>query len=296
MDVGFVGLGAMGGPMARRLVSAGHRVTVSSRSRGPIDDALAVGMVDGGDPAGVVTASRITVVCVPDSPDVAGVLDAILPVLGPGRIVVDCSTIDPAVEREQHRRVAETGAKYLEAPVSGGPPGATAGTLTLMVGGDEATLDDARPALDPFAGRIVHCGGPGFGQTVKLANNLLAAAQMAATAEATALALKAGVDPAKLYEVLVHSSGDCFCVRTRLPVAGVVPDSPASHNYQGGFKTDLMNKDVGLALAAAAASDVPMPVTAIVRSLLTAASSSGFGEQDYSAVAKIVIGQAGLPT
>src|SRR5438067_2529800 len=168
MNVGFIGLGAMGLPMTRNLLAKGHKVTVASRSRGPVDAAVAAGAVDGGDPRGVADASDVTLLCVPDSPDVVAVVDAMLPALGPGKIVVDTSTIDPDVERAQHDRVGATGARYLEAPLSGGTVGAERGTLTLMVGGDEQTLERARPVLEAFAGLIVHCGGPGVGQVVNL--------------------------------------------------------------------------------------------------------------------------------
>ena len=217
-----------------------------------MERAVALGAIDGGSPAAVARASDIVILCVPSSPQVAEVVDAMLPELGAGTVVVDCSTIDPEVERAQHQRVTATGAGFLDAPLSGGTAGAERGTLTLMVGGDAATLETARPALEPFAGLIVHVGGPGMGQVVKLCNNLIYAAQMLATSEATALALTSGVDLAKFLEVLEHSTGDCVAVRTRLPVAGVVPESPASNGWRPGFMTDLMAKDLDLALAYAA--------------------------------------------
>ena len=294
MELGFIGLGAMGLPMTRHLLAAGHRVTVASRSRGPIDDAVGEGAVDGGSPAGVAAASDVVILCVPDSPDVVQVVGDLLGSLRPGAIVVDCSTIDPDVERAQHVRVAEAGGRYLEAPVSGGTAGAVKGTLTLMVGGEAATLDDARPALEPFAGKVVHIGGPGLGQVVKLCNNLLFAAQMVATAEATALALASGADVAKLHEVLVVSTGDCAAVRTRLPVAGVVADSPASNGWQPGFASALMAKDLDLAMAAGARAGVPMTATASARQLLTAALTAGYGREDFSSLAKVVFAAAGI--
>jgi 3-hydroxyisobutyrate dehydrogenase len=287
VNVGFIGLGAMGLPMTRNLLAAGHRVTVASRNRGPVDAAVTLGAIDGGGPAGVADQSAVILVCVPDSPDVVEVLDAMLPALDERHIVVDCSTIDPEVERRQHERVAATGARYLEAPLSGGTVGAEKGTLTLIVGGDAVTLEAARPALEPFAGLIVHCGGPGMGQVVKLCNNLIYAAQMVATSEATALARTSGVDMSKLHEVLTHATGDCVAVRTRLPVEGVVPDSPASNDWKPGFMTDLMGKDIGLALSYAASAGVPMPMTELARDALAAASEAGFGREDFSALAKI---------
>jgi len=294
VKLGFIGLGAMGLPMTRNLVQAGHQVTVTSRSRGPVDEAVSFGAVDGGTPADVAAASEVLVLCVPNSPDVVAVLDAALPGLAPGTIVVDCSTIDPDVERAQHVRVAGAGGRYLDAPVSGGTVGAQNGTLTLMVGGDAAVLEKARPALDPMAGLVVHVGGPGMGQVVKLCNNLIYAAQMVATAEAAALAQRSGVDMAKLLEVLVHSTGDCTAVRTRLPVPGVIPESPASNGWKPGFMTDLMAKDLDLALAYGAMAGVPMTTTAVARQALTAASTAGYGREDFSALAKVVLRLSGV--
>lgn len=295
MELGFIGLGAMGLPMTRHLVAVGHRVTVASRGRRPIEAALSFGAVEGASPAAVAAASAVVFLCVPNSPDVVTVVDGLLPALGPGQVVVDCSTIDPDVERDQHRRVEETGARYLDAPLSGGTAGAEKGVLTLMVGGSAGVLETVRPALDPFAGLVVHVGGPGMGQMVKLCNQLIYAAQMLATAEATALAARSGVDMAKLYEVLVHSTGDCVAVRTRLPVAGVVPDSPASNEWRPGFMTDLMAKDLDLALASAAKAGVPVVATATVRQALAAASTAGYGREDFSALAKVVLALAGVP-
>jgi 3-hydroxyisobutyrate dehydrogenase len=288
VKLGFVGLGAMGLPMTRHLVEAGHDVMVASRSRGPIDAAVAFGAREGDGPRAVVEASEITILCVPNSPEVVEVVDAAMPALGAGKIVVDTSTIDPAVERAQHERVTAAGAGYLEAPLSGGTVGAQKGALTLMVGGDAATLDAARPALEPFSGLIVHVGGPGMGQVVKLCNNLIYAAQMLATAEATVMAQRAGVDLAQLYEVLTHATGDCVAVRTRLPAEGVVPDSPASNGWAPGFMTDLMAKDLDLAIAYAASQGTPLFTSGVVRQVLGAASQAGYGREDFSALAKIV--------
>jgi 3-hydroxyisobutyrate dehydrogenase len=293
MRIGFIGLGAMGLPMTGHLLAAGHDVTVASRSRGPIDAAVALGAHDGATPRQVAEAAELIILCVPSSPQVAEVVDGMLAALGEGKTVVDCSTIDPDVERAQHIRVAATGARYLDAPLSGGTAGARNGVLTLMVGGDATTLEDVSPALSSFAALIVHVGGPGMGQVVKLCNNLIYAAQMTATAEATALAVKSGVDMHKLFEVLTHATGDCTAVRTRLPVAGVVPDSPASHGWEPGFMTDLMAKDLDLALAYAAAARVPMATTATARQMLAAAQEAGYGREDFSAVAKVVLASAG---
>jgi 3-hydroxyisobutyrate dehydrogenase len=294
MRIGFIGLGAMGLPMAGHLVTAGHEVTVASRSRGPIDAAVALGAVDGGTPRRVAEAAELIFLCVPNSPEVVEVVDDMLGVLGAGQTVVDCSTIDPEVERAQHARVSHTGARYLDAPLSGGTAGAHNGVLTLMVGGDADTLEDVTPALTAFARLIVHVGGPGMGQVVKMCNQVIYAAQMTATAEATVLAVQSGVDMDKLYEVLTHATGDCVAVRTRLPVPGVVPDSPASQGWAPGFMTDLMVKDLDLALGYAANAGVPMVTTTTARQLLAEAQGAGYGREDFSAVAKVVLAQAGV--
>jgi 3-hydroxyisobutyrate dehydrogenase len=294
MRIGFIGLGAMGLPMAGHLVTGGHEVTVASRSRGPIDAAVALGASDGGTPRRVAEAAELIFLCVPNSPEVVEVVDDMLGVLGAGHTVVDCSTIDPEVERAQHVRVAQTGARYLDAPLSGGTAGAHNGVLTLMVGGDAETLADITPVLNAFSRLIVHVGGPGMGQVVKMCNQVIYAAQMTATAEATVLAVQSGVDMDKLYQVLTQATGDCVAVRTRLPVPGVVPDSPASQGWAPGFMTDLMVKDLDLALGYAATAGVPMVTATTARQLLAEAQGAGYGREDFSAVAKVVLAQAGV--
>jgi 3-hydroxyisobutyrate dehydrogenase len=294
MKVGFVGLGAMGLPMTRNLLKAGHEVTVASRSRGPVERAISEGATDGRTLTELARASEVVILCVPNSPEVVEVVEGLLPGLQGGTIVVDCSTIDPDVERAQHEKVGATGARYLDGPLSGGTVGAEKGTLTVMVGGEAGTLDEVRGVLDAVAGLVVHVGGPGMGQVVKLCNNLIYAAQMVATAEATALAARSGVEMGKLLEVLLHSTGDCTAVKTRLPVAGVIPESPASNGWKPGFMTDLMAKDLDLALSYGARAGVPMTTTATARQVLTAASTAGYGREDFSALAKVVLAAAGV--
>jgi 3-hydroxyisobutyrate dehydrogenase len=294
MKIGFIGLGAMGLPMTRHLLTAGHDVTVASRSRPPIDAAVAAGAHEAGGPHDVVAASEITILCVPDSPDVIGVIDAALPTLGPGKILVDTSTIDPEVERAQHARVTAAGAAYLDAPLSGGTVGADRGTLTVMVGGDAMVLNAARPALDPFSALVVHAGGPGFGQIVKLCNQLVYAAQMLAVSEACALAVKEGVDLTVVHEVLTHSTGDCTAIRTRIPFAGVRPDTPASNHWKPGFMTTLMAKDIDLVVRESERAGVPASSAELVAPVLAAAVAAGYGREDFSALGKVVRKHAGL--
>ncbi len=289
MKVGFIGLGAMGLPMTRNLLANGHEVTVASRSRGPIDAAVEAGATDGGDPAGVARAGEVTVLCVPRDADVESVVGAMLQELGPGKVVVDCSTIDPDVERAQHERVGATSAGYLEAPLSGGGTvGAERGTLTLMVGGHPEALEAARPALEAFSSLIVHVGGPGMGQVVKLGNNLIYAAQMLATSEAFAMLAKSGADLVKAHQVYTHATADCVAVRTRVPFERVLPESPASNDWQPGFMTELMAKDLDLALTYAARTGVPLLSTALVRQVIGVAIADGFGREDFSAIGKVI--------
>ena len=294
-EVGFIGLGNMGRPMVRRLLDAGHFVHVHNRSPGPVEDMVAAGAVAAGSSTEVARRSDVVLTALPTPSDVDAVYGEMLAEARAGQLFVEHSTIRPSQARGWEAMLAKRGARYLDAPLSGGTAGAQRGTLTLMVGGDAAVLADTEPALEPFAGLIVHVGGPGMGQVVKLCNNLIYAAQMTATAEATALAAKSGVDMAKLLEVLTHATGDCVAVRTRLPVPGVVPDSPASNGWQPGFMTDLMAKDLDLAMAYAARTGVPVATTATARQLLTAASAAGYGREDFSAVAKVVLALAGAP-
>jgi 3-hydroxyisobutyrate dehydrogenase len=294
MRIGFIGLGAMGLPMTRHLLAAGHDVTVASRSRPPIDAAVAAGARDGGNPRDVVAASDVTLLCVPDTPDVIDVIDHALEAIEPGKIVVDASTIDPDAERAQHRRVRAAGGEYLDAPLSGGTTGAERGTLTVMVGGDATTLERARAAIEPFAGLIVHCGAAGDGQVTKLCNQMVYAAQMLAVAEAAALAVKERIDLGAFYEVLSHSTGDCTALRTRIPFEGARPDTPASNQWKPGFMTALMLKDVDLVLRACTAAGVPASSAAGVRRALQEAVDAGFAREDFSALGKIVRKHAGL--
>jgi 3-hydroxyisobutyrate dehydrogenase len=294
MRVGFVGLGVMGLPMARHLVEAGHDVTVASRSRPPVDAAVALGAVDGGDPAGVAGASDVVVICVPDTPDVLDVIAAMRPALRSGHVIVDCSTIDPDVSRQVSADLATLGVAYLDTPVSGGSVGAERGTLTLMVGGDAGALERARPALEAFSSLIVHCGDSGQGSVVKLCNNLIYAAQMQATSEAFSLGAKSGGDLRKAHEVITHGTGDCTAVRSRVPFEGVLPDSPASNGWKPGFMTDLMAKDLDIALAYAARLGVRLASTETARDTLARAQAAGYGREDCSAVGKVIRAESGV--
>lgn len=293
--VGFIGLGAMGAPMVANLCRAGYDLKVASRSRGPIEAAVALGATATEDLAALARSVSVLCICVPTSSDVDQVVSDLLPGLGAGTIVLDCSTIDPEVERELHERVAATGARYLDAPLSGGTIGAEAGTLTVMVGGDAAVLDEVRPVLGAVASTVVHVGGPGMGQVVKLCNNLIYAAQMVAVSEAAALAVASGADLERLVEVIEASSGNCVALQTRFPVPGVLEHSPATKGWAPGFATRWMLKDLDLALAWAATQQVATAFTAHAKDFHRAAVDNGSGGEDFSSVAKVVFRRSNLP-
>jgi 3-hydroxyisobutyrate dehydrogenase len=286
--VGFIGLGAMGRHMARNLLKAGFPVVVYNRSRPGIDAVVEVGGVAAADPRAVGEQVWLLALCLPNSPEVREVL------LGPrgalagmpaDGVVVDMSTIAPRAAQELAAACAERRVQYLDAPVSGGTVGAERGTLTIMVGGDPQAYERAQPVLQAVGKNLYHVGPSGMGQVIKLCNQLVYAAQMVAVAEAYAMGLRAGADPRLIYEILRRSTGNCTALETRAPVKGVVPDSPASNNWAPGFMTDLMLKDLGLALDAGRQSGVPMFVTAAVEQLHRIATNSGHGRQDFSAVA-----------
>lgn len=293
MQVGFIGMGVMGLPMAGHIIRAGHSVTVSSRSQGPVDQAVLLGATDGRNPAAVAAASDVIVLCVPDTPDVRQVVEALLPDLRPGAIVVDCSTIDPSVEADLHALVAGAGGRYLDGPVSGGSIGAQRGTLSVMVGGDASTLEEARPVLEAFSSLIVHVGGPGAGQVVKLANNLIYAAQMASVAEAFVMVNASGVSLEAALQVLSASTGNCTALQTRVPFEGVQPESPVSNDWKPGFATALMTKDLRLALAHGERMGVRMRATEMSHGLHAAAVDAGYGADDMASVGRVVRAEAG---
>ena len=294
MNVGFVGLGAMGLPMTRHLVEAGHRVTVASRSPGPVERAASFGAKDGVDPTHVAEASEVVILCAPElaAGRRGGRRDASFPRAGPDRGGLlhhrPRSVPGPAPEGGVDRRRLPR-----RTAVGRDCRSREKGSLTLMVGGDEETLEAARPALDPFAGLVVHVGGPGMGQVVKLCNNLIYAAQMLATAEAAALAVTSGVDMASSSRssptrpATASRSGPALGRRCRAGQPGVQRMDP-------GFMTDLMAKDLDLALAYAVGAGVSLETTKVARVAVEAASEAGYGREDFSAVAKVVFARSGL--
>jgi 2-hydroxy-3-oxopropionate reductase len=291
--VGFIGLGVMGRPMAGHLLKAGHHVVVFNRSRPPVDDLVKVGAVAGLSPADVARQSRFVITMVPDTPDVEAVIAGprgVLEGLAPGSVVIDMSSISPVATRRLALWVAEKGGTMLDAPVSGGEAGAKNAALSIMVGGDAAAFERARPIFDCMghADRIIHVGSePGSGQICKICNQVAIAGALAGVGEAFALARKAGVDPFRVRTALM---GGLASSR----VLDVYGERLLARNFTPGFRTRLYQKDLRIAGEAAASYQVAMPVAALVTQLVNALMAAGHGELDNSAIATVLFEMAGL--
>ena len=290
--IGFIGLGVMGRPMARNLLARGFSVVVHSRSRGPVDELVAAGAQAATTPADVARQSAIVVTMVPDSPDVEAVLegaDGVFAALAPGSLIIDCSTIAPAVARRLAARAAELGSAMIDAPVSGGEVGAKSASLSIMIGGDTSSVERARPVLEAMGNkeRIVHIGPSGSGQLCKVCNQMVIGGTLAAVSEAFALARKAGVDPARVRTVLLGG----FASSRVLDAHG---ERILNSNYVPGFRAQLFAKDLGIAAETLAEYQTPAPVAAVVQQLVTALVAAGHADADYSALATVLFDLAGL--
>lgn len=293
--VGFIGVGTMGRPMATNLIRAGHTLTVYDVVPAAVEEMARRGAVPAGSPREAAAAGDVVISMLPASPQVLAAmfgLDGAIEGLRPGACLIDMSTIDPGTTKRVAEAVAARGATMLDAPVSGSSSGAEAATLTIMVGGDAETFAARRGVLGAMGANVIHCGPIGMGETVKLANNLIAGVSMAAVAEGFALGVRAGADPNVLFEVISKSSGNCWTLQTRPPVPGLVPTSPADHDFAPGFMTDLMHKDLGLALAAGDELNVPLMLTALAHQLYAMTSAQGHGRKDFSAVGRMLAGFA----
>lgn len=289
MQIGFIGLGTMGLPMAHRLLGAGHVVHCSSRSPGPVRTLSAQGAVAHEDASEVIAVTEVAFLCLPDDVAVRSVLGrALAESVVRDRLVVDCSTVSPALEKALHAEVGLAGGSYLDAPVSGGPAGARAGTLAIMAGGDLAAFARAEPLLTTMGSWVRLVGGPGAGQVVKLCCQSVVGAQLLAIAESLELARRNAIDPAGLQGALEHSTADCVMARTRFPEPQVLPDSPASHGWRPDFMTSLMAKDVGLASETMAQSGIRATALDRLGELLAANIARGAGGLDWSSFAELL--------
>ena len=288
MHIGFLGLGHMGAPMARNLLKAGHRLTVFDPLPASVAALVEAGAQAADSAAAVARAGvEVIVTMLPAAAHVKAVYlgdDGLLAHVRPGVLLIDSSTIDPHSAREVATAAVRRGNPMLDAPVSGGTGGAAAGTLTFMVGGEDADFDRAQPLLACMGRNIVHCGGHGNGQAAKVANNMLLGISMIGVAEAMSLGVALGVDPQVLAGIINTSSGRCWSSDTYNPYPGVMDNVPAARGYAGGFGTDLMLKDLGLASEAARQARQPVILGALAQQLYQAFSAQGNGQLDFSAI------------
>jgi 2-hydroxy-3-oxopropionate reductase len=290
--IGFIGLGVMGKPMAGHLLKAGYPLVVHNRSRAAVDELAKAGARAATSPAEVVRAATIVITMLPDTPDVERVLtgpDGVLSAIQKGALVIDMSSISPVATERLAKLVAERGAAMLDAPVSGGEIGAINAQLSIMVGGDDAAFNRAKPILEKMgnAEKIVHIGKSGAGQVCKVCNQIAIGGALAGVSEAFALAKKSGVDAAKVRQALLGG----FAASRVLEVHG---ERMLTGNYKPGFRTKLYQKDLRLAKETAAASGVAIPGTAIVAQHVDALVASGGGDLDYAAIGTVLFKLAGV--
>ena len=277
----------MGGPMAANLVNAGYPVRgfdpVPAAQQAAADKGVTV--VDTG--AAAVQDADVVITMLPNGELVMRCYEEVLPAAAPGTLFVDSSTISVDDARTVHRQAAGKGFAQLDAPVSGGVKGAVAGTLAFMVGGQDDALEKARPVLEPMAGKVIHCGASGAGQAAKLCNNMVLAVQQIAVGEAFVLAEKLGLSARSLFDVITGATGNCWAVHTNCPVPGPVPTSPANNGFKPGFATALMNKDLGLAMAAVASTGASAPLGTHAAEIYSQFASA-HADLDFSAVIQML--------
>ncbi|WP_102141785.1 3-hydroxyisobutyrate dehydrogenase [Mycobacterium hubeiense] len=287
--VAFLGLGHMGGPMAANLVAAGHTV----HGFDPVPDLKAVAEAKGAKvfDSGAAAAAEADVVMtsLPNGGIVKACYAEVLPAAPKGTLFIDTSTISVDDARAIHAQALEQGHAQLDAPVSGGVKGATAGTLAFMVGGETDAVERARPVLEPLAGKIIHCGASGTGQAAKLCNNMVLAVQQIAIGEAFVLAEKLGLSAQSLFDVITGATGNCWAVHTNCPVPGPVPTSPANNDFKPGFATALMNKDLGLAMDAVRSTGSQAPLGSHAAEIY-AKFAADHADKDFSAVIEMLRG------
>jgi 3-hydroxyisobutyrate dehydrogenase len=290
MKIGFVGLGNMGAPMALNLLKAGHDLAVFDLSTQAVQQLVDAGAKKADSPKAAASGAAVVITMLPAAAHVRSVLagnDGVLAGVSPGAAIVDSSTIDPASVKEFAALAQQHGCVLVDAPVSGGTGGAAAGTLTFMVGGSDAAYEQVKPVLAAMGKNIVHCGDTGTGQVAKICNNLVLGITMAGVAESMALGEALGIDPKVLGGILNTSTGRCWSSDTYNPFPGLIETAPSSRGYTGGFGTDLMLKDLGLATEAAKSAKQPAFMGALAQQLYQAMSSRGDGKLDFSAVIRL---------
>jgi 3-hydroxyisobutyrate dehydrogenase len=294
LRIAFLGLGHMGRPMALNLLKAGHSVT----GYDPVDavrDSLAKdGIVPRPSIAAVVNEAQVVVSMLPTGAHAREAYlgaDGVCANAPSGGLFIDCSTIDVDSARAIEKAVTGRGFAMVDAPVSGGTGGATAGTLTFMVGGADGAFARAEPVLQAMGKTIVHTGGPGTGQAAKICNNMVLGISMIAVSEAFALADKLGLERQALFDVASKSSGQCWSLTTYCPVPGPVPTSPANRDYAAGFTAAMMLKDLRLSQAAAQTAGAATPLGAAAAALYTLFVNEGEKDTDFSGIFKMIAGE-----
>ncbi|MEG3146328.1 3-hydroxyisobutyrate dehydrogenase [Sphingomonas sp. RT2P30] len=283
--VAFIGLGNMGGGMAANLAKNGHDVRAFDLSAEALDKAEAAGCLPVESAAAACDGAEAVVTMLPAGTHVETVYnDSVFGVAPPSAILIDCSTIDVATAKRVGEAALVKGLTMVDAPVSGGIAAANAGTLTFMVGGSAEAFARAEPFLSDMGKAVIHAGGSGAGQAAKICNNMLLGAEMIATCEAFALAGKLGLDLQKFYDIASVSSGQSWSMTSYCPVPGVGPETPADRDYQGGFATALMLKDLRLAMGAAKDAGADTPMGARAAELYEAFAAAGHGGLDFSAI------------
>jgi len=288
--IAFLGLGNMGAPMAVNLVKAGHAVQGFDLVDAAKTAAAASGVAIAPSARAAVSKADVIVTMLPAGKHVLMSWSDFLPVAPKGALIIDCSTIDVESARKAHEAGAAAGAFTLDAPVSGGVGGATAGSLTFMCGGSPEAFAKAKPILEHMGKRIVHCGGAGAGQAAKICNNMILGATMIVTSEAFALAEKLGLEAQALFDVASTASGQSWSLTSYCPVPGPVPASPANRGYKPGFAASLMLKDLKLAQEAAASVGAATPLGAEAAQLYALYVAAGHGGDDFSGVINFLRG------
>lgn len=287
--VAFIGLGNMGGPMAANLLKAGHEVTVFDLVPAAVAELVDKGATSADTATGAAKAVDFVVTMLPAGKHVESVYlgdDGLLKNVSPGTVLLDSSTIDVATVRKVAEAANAMGIEVMDTPVSGGVAAAAAGTLAFMCGGSEATFEKAKTVLQGMGKNIFHAGDHGAGQVAKICNNMLLSVLMTGTAEALQLGVDNGLDPSKLSEIMLASSGRNWTLEVYNPYPGVMPNAPASNDYKPGFMVDLMCKDLGLALETAAQSGSNTPMGKKAQELYNAHQEAGNGKLDFSSVLK----------
>ncbi|MDX2358156.1 3-hydroxyisobutyrate dehydrogenase [Dietzia sp. PP-33] len=281
--IAFLGLGNMGGPMAANLVGAGHEVRGFDPVGAAQEAARTAGVTVCDSPAEAVRGSSVVITMLPNGALVTSTYAEVLGEAEKGTLFIDSSTISVDDARAVHASAVDAGMLQVDAPVSGGVKGATAGTLAFMVGGEDEAFAAAEPVLEPMAGKVIHCGGTGAGQAAKVCNNMVLAVHQIAIGEAFVLAERLGLEHQALFDVVTGATGNSWALHTNCPVPGPVPTSPANNDFTPGFATALMNKDLGLAVAALESTGTVAPLGAAAAALYDEFAQD-HGGQDFSAI------------